>query len=344
MEALNSLKEPLRIIAQCTPSSVASAVVVMGVARQQDIRCSVRIIPQYTARELMPLVSEEYPSFVLIDCGNELYSSQLQAQGKQVLVLRDAYIILRESTHSSEYAYVVVAGSLAEYLEQGGVLDVPNEALTDSLQAGQLKPESKAPIADVTEAYISPLIVRNNPAFSRLIDCAQMLNACIRTGKASTAIAAFLGDSWALANAAQTLADYRRDLQAARNWYERRKNESAMLSNGVLLVHLKDYAAHHITAALAANLRVQPDLEDNTFILVLAYTPDDKLRFSLRLVGHRSSIHLLSLALKFCEGLNADCSGTASSADGLCPKADEQRLLSSAQRLLERAFVEEMVG
>lgn len=343
MVALPELSEPIRLIANSDATSITAASILLSTFHQQDKRCSLRVVTHYTTAVLDSLLYEEYPSFVFLNCTEQAYHEKFAARHAIFLDAYNAYSAACSlSEHARTLAYLLVAGCIARFLETGE-LEVFDDALTDALKGRQLVADHALSMTEVDKQFFSILSIRGGHEPRRLFDFAEMLNACARTGKAHFAIASMLGDAPARELVVKTWHDYRRDLDRAFEWYDQTKTHNVVLGNGAIIVNMRDSCAPLLAGALAARLIRQAELEEHTLVLVLVYSPDNTIRVSLRMVGRRHDISLVALLRRVFEGVNGECGGTVAAAGGAFARADEERFLAAAQKVLEQAFVEEAV-
>ena len=239
----------------------------------------------------------------------------------------------------------MVAGCVGRYLESGGQFFFFDAPLEDALKNGQLVSELPVTFVELTDQFFSGLRVHVEGVQQKLFDFSEMLNACVRVGKAALLVSALLGSAAARDEVIRVLGDYRRDISDALEWYEHHKSDSerVLIGRGHLIVNMKDYIAPHVAGSLAARLSLRKQLEEKTFILVLVYIPDDKIRVSLRMVGVRDDVDLARFLGSIFEGISSEYGGTASAAGGVFARVDEERFLSNAKKMLEQTFFEESV-
>lgn len=322
---LAQLAEPIRIITKSHSLGIAGAALLLGVLHNEDKRCSVRVVQHYTRAELDALLHEEYPAFVLIDCVEEGYKKL-----KNALFISSGEIYALLPLNAKKYAHILVAGYYADYIESG-ILDVPDPVLQDALQSGFfVVPE---PHTEITPSFFEGLACSSDGTLKNLLDFSAVINACARTGRAPCAISALLHDIRAQEEAVRVLAEYRHEVTNALKWC---KSEQ---SSGVSIVHMKDYVASYLTGSVAQHLVQQA--KEKSLVLVLAYAPDGLVRVSLR--GKKEGLNLLKLLRQMYEGVNGECGGVGHAAGGMFVRADEEKFLSAARNVMERAFAEEAV-
>ncbi len=341
--ALVGMQEPICIIAKGDALCVAASAMLAAVLNEQDKKFCVRAVQQYNGEELDAIMCDEYPTFILLDCNEQKYKEKLASKNAFFVDAIESYKLAKSfSDNARKFAYLIVAGRVARYLECGGSLDVDDEVLTDALQAGKLVTHY-FDFAELDEKLLSSLVVKNGSVVRKLFDFANMLNACVRNGKGAVFIASVLGDSKANDAVQQVWSEFRADIENAFNWYERNKAKCAISGNGCLIVNMQEYLSPNLAGSLAARIIRKGELEEGTFVMVLVYVPDNKIRVSLRIVGYDEKKDLVGLLADVFKELKGEFGGNKLAAGGVFSRSDEQRFLLEAQKVLETAFVEEMV-
>ncbi len=342
---LLELPQPVCIVTKSDALSVATAALLLATFYAEDKRCLVHPVQQYTTAELDALLCEEYSSFLFLDCTEPDYKARFASRRSVFVSSEQAYSSVRSfSSVSRDCSYLLVAGGLGRYLENGGPFVVLDIALQDALQSGCIISDAHSDYTEIDDRFLAHLTVLSTGTRWKLLDFADMLNACVRGGKISLLISTIFGHSAAKDAVFQLLVDYRRDVEAAFDWYERNKTTSrVVLGRGTVFVYLQDYVTPHIAGSLAARLALRAQFDDRTFVVVLVYVPDARVRVSLRMVGYHEDINLLSVLPSLFEGLHGEYGGTASAAGGSFVRADEERFISNAQKILGQLFVEESV-
>jgi len=341
---LAQLPQPVCIVLKSDALSIAAATALAGALTATDARWAVHTISHYTAAAADEVLHDDYPAFLILECNTPVFKEKLAAKNAFFLDAAQAYdAAAAHAPEARSSAMLLVAGAVARHHEQACALDVPDRPLEDALQQHQLLFPRSEPLIEITEDFILSLQSNDRLLPRKVTELAQLLTATARTGKASLAIAALLGDAAARESSFRTWAAFRNDLAEAIRWYEQNKHECSMAGHGYVIVQLGEYPAPSIAAPLAAHLAHSQSLEDYTFILVTVHTSTGRVRFSLRTAGHRKDINLAELLRAITQKLDADVGGNPYAAGGTVAKDDEQRFIDSARNVLGQVFAEEHI-
>lgn len=176
---------------------------------------------------------------------------------------------------------------------------------------------------------------------------ATLLNACGRLGKASLGIGACIGDKAIKERAIKLMAEYKRYIVNAINWYNDNKNtEFVQKGDGYLLINAQDKVMPTIIGTLASIISRKGDVEDGTYILSLAQLDDGSSKVSLRVAGVRpqGNVDLKATMERIVEGLEGcESGGHQHAAGAVLPEGMEERFLAKAKEVLGTLAREEII-
>lgn len=329
-----ALREPVRIITKNTILSVSTAAMLLGIFSENNIRCAVRIIPNYMHNELETFLHEEYNSYIILDCNESIYHTRMESR---VAFFLDAAAAYEEiDMEKKQFAHLGIIGIAATALEHNLPVKVSDSLLQDALNAQVMKAEIK-PMLEIDNTFFEAITIPFDGTMMKIMEIAKMTSAASRMGKATTAISALLGDERAQNKVVQYFGEYQREMEAALEWCKQHEKEIHK-NMGVVIVHLKDYVASYLTGSIAAHFVKQMP---KALVMVMAYAQDKRARVSLRSAGQDSSMQ--QLLSKIFEGIEGEHGGDAYAAGGIFSRSDEEKFFSAARKVLEKEFVEEKV-
>lgn len=334
---LDHLSEPVRIITKGEPLCVSAAAFLFAVLSSAGKSCSVRVVQYYTRNELDALLHEEYPSSIFIDCIEPEYHQKFE----HAIFLSSDYTYPAACASfptASSVAHILSLGYMAAYLEHSDVT-IPDDVLRDTLRSSLVS--INVDFAEVTPEFLMNIAVRRGEVAEKLIDGAGILYACCRSGKATLALSA-LFDSELRPAAFAVWADYRLEIDRALHWCTE-KEDHIRRGRGVMIIPAQDFVASYLTGSVAAHIAHQKNTEVGTLVLVLTYTPNGRVRVSLRSAGKKQGLSLVRLLGQVFEGIDGEYGGTEAAAGGVFIRSQEETFLSKAQVILEHAFAEENV-
>jgi len=338
---LAKLIEPIRIVTKSTPLGVTAAAALMGLFSFLDFRSSVRVILRYTSEELSALAHEDYQTFIFIDCVEKSFRDRFVDRKTFFVSSMEAYTFgLSYSPEMVRFGAFFAAGQVADCLSYHEQLQCADTYLQAGLQAGVFHPDSKSAVIELTQDFYNELRMTIAGKPMKLIDIGLLLTACTRVGKASSAVAALLGDTAALDDCIKALNDHKTELKRALAWCKQNESATHKLA-GVLVIHAKDYVASYLTGSVAAH--IAQEVQKGTLVLVLAHATDHTVRVSLRMSGRRDEMSMVDLIGQIFESIEGEYGGDMIAAGGSFKKSEEEKFLSAARKVLEQAFVEERV-
>ena len=177
---------------------------------------------------------------------------------------------------------------------------------------------------------------------------ATLLNACGRLGKASLGIGACIGDKTHKQKAIGLMAEYKREIVNAMNWYSANKGSSDVeKGEGYLIINVRDKVLPTIVGTMASIIARGNGIGSGTFILSLAQLPDGSTKVSLRMAGNRDnpSTDLKGTMDKIVDGMSGcEAGGHKHAAGAVFPSELEPAFLASARRVLGSLAMEERIS
>ncbi len=176
---------------------------------------------------------------------------------------------------------------------------------------------------------------------------ATLLNACGRLGRASYGIGACLGDKKIKQQAIRSLADYKKEIVNALNWYNENKfSEDVFWGKGFVIINAKDKIMSTMIGTLASILSKSNLMTNNTFILSMAQSLDGNTKVSLRTTNNVNGIlDLRKIIEESIHGIgNAESGGHQNAAGAVIPTDKEVDFIGTAKEILGKYAMIEKIG
>ncbi len=172
---------------------------------------------------------------------------------------------------------------------------------------------------------------------------ATLLNSCGRLNKASIGIGACLNDKKMKKMAMDNLAEYRREIVNAINWYKDNANSDKIIKKkNMLIINAEEEVMPTMIGTLGSILSKSQDIEKNTFILSLARNDDNTTKISLRITGNPDSVNLKDVIQTIIEKAGNGSSGGHAFASGAVIDTDyEEKFIEAAAKILSEMTIEE---
>ncbi|MDP2750251.1 MAG: DHH family phosphoesterase [Nanoarchaeota archaeon] len=165
-----------------------------------------------------------------------------------------------------------------------------------------------------------------------------LLNACGRLNRASLGIGVCLGDKKMKKRAIASLADYKKEIVKALDWYHQNKNKPGILiGDNFIIIHAKDQVMSTMIGTLASIISKSGDLKDGTYILSLAQAADGTTKVSLRLAGKakETEIDLRTVIQDIVKITGGEAGGHMNAAGAIIPTLIEEEFISTAKKVFE---------
>ncbi|MBI2652723.1 DHH family phosphoesterase [Candidatus Woesearchaeota archaeon] len=176
---------------------------------------------------------------------------------------------------------------------------------------------------------------------------ATLLNACGRLGRASLGIGTCLGDKKIKQQAIRSLADYKKEIVNALNWYNENKfSDDVLWGNRFVIINAKGKVMSTMIGTLASILSKSNVMANNTFILSMAQALDGNTKVSLRTTNNiNGNLDLKNIIEEIIDGIgNAESGGHQNAAGAVIPTEKEEMLMEAAKEVLGKYAREEKVS
>ena len=176
---------------------------------------------------------------------------------------------------------------------------------------------------------------------------ATLLNACGRLGRASFGIGACLNDKKTKQQAIRSLADYKREIVNALNWYNENKfTDDIFWGNKFVIINAKTNVMSTMIGTLASILSKSNVMTNNTFILSMAQAIDGSTKISLRTTNNiKGNLDLKKIIEEIINGIgNSESGGHQNAAGAVIPTEKEANFIGQAKEILGKYAMEERIG
>jgi nanoRNase/pAp phosphatase (c-di-AMP/oligoRNAs hydrolase) len=145
--------------------------------------------------------------------------------------------------------------------------------------------------------------------------------------------------------ALENLADYRRELVNALNWYkEHEKSDKVSKSKNYILINAEEGILPTMIGTLGSILSKSSDIEKNIFILSLARNIDNTTKISLRITGN-PEINLKEVISSIIERIqNGTAGGHVYAAGAVIDTDFENKFIDAAKTIMAGYIMEESVN
>ena len=195
------------------------------------------------------------------------------------------------------------------------------------------------------DVYILPHEQEESPTRDAK-EFATLLNACGRLGRASYGIGACLGDKKIKQQAIRRLADYKKEIVNALNWYHDNKfSDDVFWGKGYVIINAKDKVMSTMIGTLASILSKSNVMVNNSFILSMAQSNDGNTKVSLRSAKTGNTSDLKKIIEEAIVGIeNAESGGHQNAAGAVFPTVHEERFTIAAKEILSKYAQEEKIS
>lgn len=170
-----------------------------------------------------------------------------------------------------------------------------------------------------------------------------LLNACGRLNRASLGIGACLGDKKIKKKAVSNLADYKKEIVKALNWYrDNKENGRVKEGKGYIIIDAKKEVMSTIIGTLASILSKSGEMDDGTYILSMAQAEDNTTKVSLRISGVRNTgnIDLREVIQKIVDITGGESGGHMNAAGAIIPSELEEKFVAAAKEFFEKKEIQ----
>lgn len=176
---------------------------------------------------------------------------------------------------------------------------------------------------------------------------ATLLNACGRLGRASYGIGACLGDKKIKQQAIRSLADYKKEIVNALNWYNENKfSDDIFWGSNFVIINAKDKVMSTMIGTLASILSKSNVMTNNTFILSMAQAVEGNTKISLRTTNNiNGALDLRKIIEEIIGGIgNSESGGHQNAAGAVIPTDKENDFVETAKEVLGKYAAVEKIG
>jgi len=166
-----------------------------------------------------------------------------------------------------------------------------------------------------------------------LKEFATLLNSCGRLNKPSLGIAACLQNQKLKPAAINVLNDYKKEIISSLKWFYNNKDKVIELEN-LVIINAEDNIKDTLIGTLSSMIAKSNLYPENTIILSLAHSLDDKTKISIRCSGYRNNdINLKEMLDSVTSKIGCQAGGHRNAAGSLIPQEKEQEFIELAKSL-----------
>ena len=167
-----------------------------------------------------------------------------------------------------------------------------------------------------------------------LREFATLLNACGRMNRASCGIGACLGFEKDRSMALQTLADYKKEIVNAINWYH--GCSDIVKGDNYIIINARDEVLVTIIGTLASIISKSKDTKPGTFIMSMARNKDGNTKVSLRMSKSDLVFDLRSIVKEITDDIGGEAGGHIHAAGAIIPVSLEDKFILKAKEVFSR--------
>ncbi|MBI2105455.1 DHH family phosphoesterase [Candidatus Woesearchaeota archaeon] len=179
-------------------------------------------------------------------------------------------------------------------------------------------------------------LLKSEPEESPMRDLrefATLLNSCGRLNKPSLGIAACLQDERLKPAAINVLNDYKKEIIFSLNWFYNNKDKVIELEN-LVIINAEDNIKDNLIGTLSSMIAKSNLYPENTIIISLAHSLEDKTKISIRCSGYRNNdINLKEMLDSITSKIGCQAGGHKNAAGSLIPQDKEQEFIELAKSL-----------
>ncbi len=253
--------------------------------------------------------------------------------------------------HSTQYKISDVTGSESkaiQFLQQIGIS--PKEGSRWRMLDDLDEEEKKTLVTEIImrrlnekqpEAIIGPTyILSDEEKQSPLRDAKEfstLLNACGRMDKAELGIGVCLNDKKLKVKAIEHMADYRKEIVRAMNWFEENYNTNKLIKGkNYVIINAEDKIMHTMVGTVASIISKSNYLENGMLVLSMARMGDGNTKASLRMCSDESEQDLRSIISRIAEKVNGTAGGHTGAAGAVIKTEMESQFIEDAKAEFEK--------
>ena len=169
---------------------------------------------------------------------------------------------------------------------------------------------------------------------------ATLLNACGRMEKASVGIGVCLGEKKDIQRAMQVLADYKKEIVNAIEWYKsNEKGEFVIRGNNYIIINAQDRIKSTVVGTLASIISKSDFVSDKTYIMSLAKSEEEYTKLSLRMKKLEEGDDLRKIVKEIALRVGGEAGGHMSAAGALIPLGREKEIIEAAKEVLGKTIL-----
>lgn len=214
------------------------------------------------------------------------------------------------------------------------------QRLTKALEE-KISPEKKKNLRG--SVYIIP---SESGAFSDAREFSTILNSCGRLEKATTGLAACLGDKRMKEKAEEVLKDYKKELQDIVEWFKNNRGTSEIIeAENYIIVNAKTRVMPSIAGTFASIIAHSNEIQKGTLVLTMSRNGDNTTKISLRIAGgsHGTDADLNYLISRITKTVGGEYGGHKNAAGALIDSGSEEKFMQEAKRVFQETSIEERV-
>ena len=166
-----------------------------------------------------------------------------------------------------------------------------------------------------------------------LKEFATLLNSCGRLNKPSLGIAACLQNQKLKPAAINVLNDYKKEIISSLKWFYNNKDKVIELEN-LVIINAEENIKDTLIGTLSSMIAKSNLYPENTIIISLAHSLDDKTKISIRCSGYRNNdINLKEMLDSVTSKIGCQAGGHRNAAGSLIPQEKEQEFIELAKSL-----------
>jgi RecJ-like exonuclease len=189
------------------------------------------------------------------------------------------------------------------------------------------------------EGFIGPVYLlteeKNESPLKDAKEFSTLLNACGRLGKASLGIGVCLNDKKIKEKAVQHMANYKKELIKALDWYNTNSDsEFVIRGKNYLIINAKNSILPTMIGTLASMISKSKELKPGTFVLSMAQQQNSTTKVSLRVAG-QAKADLISVITQAANGVGGQAGGHVNAAGAIISTDKETEFIESAKKIFE---------
>ena len=162
-----------------------------------------------------------------------------------------------------------------------------------------------------------------------------LLNACGRLSKASLGMGVCLNDPKLKTLAVQEMANYRKELVKALNWFDANKDSGKVFkTDRFMIINAEKNILATMIGTTASILSRGGSFPESFMILSMAQNTDNTTKISLRVVGDAEAIDCKDLICKMIEQSAGEAGGHKHAAGAVIPTDKEEEFIQAAKDIL----------